>query len=250
MAESSRKDAISRSLRDTIQATLDHAEAEHRRELFKRRLELARAGLLAYREKKIGEAVKAFLTYIKILEQWKKVSEGGLTPSHFDIKNDAPELLLISGVYWDLAKLFDRSQRPENYRDFSHYLSQFVIFSRGMPFESLSSESLRKYIRNEKPVHKEDFKRAYARLGGGKCFVVTSLLDYVELDTLDALRDYRDERLTRSAPGRWAVAAYYRVGPKLAWALDRSPAWTRRAAARTVVRLAGFVQAKTVGKNQ
>ena len=229
-----RKEALTRSLRDSIQASLDHAEAEHRRELFRRRLDLARQGLQSYRQKQIGEAVRQFLTYIKILENWKKVGDGQLNPACFDVKVDAPELLLISGVYWDLAKLFDRSNSPENHRDCLHYLNQFVNFSRGMPFEALSSESLRKYLRSEKPVHKAAFKAAYAKMGGTKCFVVTSLLDHVEAETLFALQDYRDEVLARTFTGRAFTRFYYTVGPFSARMLNRCPEGFRRGVARLV----------------
>lgn len=237
-----RKEALSRTIRDSIQASIDQAEADHRRELFKRRLELARQGLAFYRAKKIGEAARAFLTYIKILENWKKVSENGLTPSCFDLKTDAPELLLLSGVYWDLAKLFDRSEAPENLKDFHHYLNQFVVFSKGMNFESLSAETMRKYIRSENPVHKQAFKNAYKKLTGSSCFVATSLVDLIELDTLDSLREFRDHGLAQTFFGRIAARIYYIVGPGLALILDHCPESIRRRVARSLGQFAQSVK--------
>ena len=112
------------ALRDRIQAQIDQAAEAHRRELFRHRIELARGGVRSYALRRIPEAVRAFSTYIQILEDWKKVPEGGLTPALFDPKDDAAELLLISGVYWDLVKLYDRTKSAERYAEFMGYIEK------------------------------------------------------------------------------------------------------------------------------
>ncbi len=70
--------AKSQALRDRIRAQIDQAAEAHRQELFRHRIELARGGVRSYSMRRVPEAVKAFHTYIKILEDWKKVPEGGL----------------------------------------------------------------------------------------------------------------------------------------------------------------------------
>src|ERR1051326_2305712 len=101
----SRKSARQKALRSRIQKSIEDAKEANRRELLRKRIDLARSGLKAYDAKNFAEAVKYFLTYLRILEDWKAVPSGGLHPSLFDLKTDVPELLLINSVYWHLVKL-------------------------------------------------------------------------------------------------------------------------------------------------
>ena len=216
------------ALRDSIQASADRAEQERQREMFKRRLDLAKKGIELYHNRRLAEAARAFMSYIRVLEMWKKVPEGKLTPASFDLKNEIHEILLISGVYWDLAKIFDRSKGKANENRLRHFLSQYYIFSKGMSFAPLSGETLRRFIKSDAIVHRSEFRKVYKDLTGSSCFVVTSLVDHTEDGTLEALRAFRDQRLMISPIGKVLVAIYYRVGPLLAWALDRCPNAMRR----------------------
>lgn len=217
------KRAISRARRHA-EMQMEYNEKMHRLAMLRRRIELAQSGVRAFETHKITEAVKNFHSYLRILEDWKGVPEGKLTPSHFDVKTDVPELLLISGVYWDLAKLYDRTRSPDKQREFFHYLEKYTLFSQGMPFQHVCLETMRKYISNDKPVHKAEFKNAYKMLGGGStCFVATSLMDVCDAETLPRLRHFRDHNLSASEGGRAFIRWYYRNGPRLAAAADRSP---------------------------
>jgi hypothetical protein len=232
------KRAITRARRHA-EMQMEYNEKAHKLAMLRRRIELAQSGVRAFENKKITDAVKAFHSYIRILEDWKGVPEGKLTPSHFDVKTDVAELLLISGVYWDLAKLYDRTKSADKQREFMHYLEKYILFARGMPFQHVCLETMRKYISNEKPVHKPEFKNAYKMLGGSSaCFVATSLMDVCDPDTMPLLRDFRDEKLARSAVGRAFIRWYYRNGPGLAAAADRAPLFVRRAMGRALDRLA------------
>lgn len=222
------KRAITRARRNA-EIQMEYNEKMHRLAMLRRRIELAQSGVRAFSNHKITEAVKNFHSYLRILEDWKGVPEGKLTPAHFDVDKDVPELLLISGVYWDLAKLYDRTQSADKQREFLHYLEKYVLFSNGMKFQHVCLETMRKYIANDKPVHKAEFKNAYKNLGGNSaCFVATSLMDVCDVDTLPRLRRFRDERLSASRGGRAFVRWYYRNGPGLAAAADRSPEALRR----------------------
>ena len=102
-------DVIARA-RKKVQRAIEDAEREQRNKLLQRRLELATTGVEHLAQGKIGESVSAFLGYFHILEEWKGVSPGGLTPSLFNPKKDIYEMLLICAIYWDLAKLHDHAQ--------------------------------------------------------------------------------------------------------------------------------------------
>ncbi|MBC7693427.1 MAG: hypothetical protein H7222_16805 [Methylotenera sp.] len=224
-------------VRNKIEQQVQQVEDERKRELLKRRLELARNGATHYAAGQYSEAAKLFMTYIRVLEDWKGASRGGLSPANFDLKTELSELVLLSGIYWDLVKLFDRTQSANKQDDFKHYLDKYVLFSKGFTFQPLASEAIRKYMRNGKPVHKAEFKAAYVTLSGEKCFIATSLMDVCDERTLPRLRTFRDEHLSKSLGGRALIVVYYKVGPKLVGPVNSIP-WVREKIARVLDRIA------------
>ena len=230
------------SVRDKIEQRMKQQEEEHKRDLLKRRLELARNGSKLLEQRKASEAVQSFRAYFKILEEWKGVQRGALAPHLFDVKTELNELILISGVYWDLVKVFDHAgNKKEHVIEFKAYLDKYILFSKGFSYQPIAAEALRKYIRNGKSVHTSEFKSAYSTLTGEKCFIATSLIDVCDLETLPRLRGYRDETLMSSRVGRTFVRSYYRSGPTLARLTNRLPGAVRLALGRALDFLASFV---------
>jgi len=232
---------LGKKVRTQIQQTIDQQTDERRRDLFKQRLELARQGVGKYQDREAGKSAMNFQSYIRILEDWKGVPEGSLRPSHFDPKKEEVEILLLSGVYWDLVKLFDRTKSEEKRKLFLHYLSQYIVFSKGLPHQQLSAETIRKYVTNGKPVHVEDFRNAYRALNKSKCFVASELFELVDDEAFEAWRDFRDRRLAVGRFGRAWVGLYYAAGPVVAAILSRSPRVVRRVVAGALNR---FVPAR------
>jgi hypothetical protein len=210
-------------LRSSIEKKIEQAKEERKRDMFRRRIDIARMGVADYENKKFVEATKAFHSYIQILEEWKKVPPGGLSPSLFDKKNDLPELLLITGIFWDLVKLYDRTKGDRAFNEFKLNLAKYILFVKGMPFEGLCLETMRKYIQLDKPVHKKEFKEAFKKMGGSNCFVASALVEEIDIDTIPALRRLRDQHLLVSTYGRLFVRLYYRVGPFLGEVIGRLP---------------------------
>ena len=236
-----KKDANS-SVRDKIEQRMKQQEEEHKRDLLKRRLELARNGSKLLEQRKASEAVQSFRAYFKILEEWKGVQRGALSPHLFDVKTELNELILISGVYWDLVKVFDHAgNKKEHVAEFKQYLDKYILFSKGFSYQPIAAEALRKYIRNGKAVHSSEFKSAYTTLTGEKCFIATSLMDVCELDTLPSLRGFRDHALMKSWIGRAFVRSYYRCGPMLARFVNHLPETLRRGLGSALDFLALFV---------
>lgn len=228
--------------RKHVERQMKLMENEQRRSLMQKRIEQVTNGVRAYQQRQIAEAVTSYHTYIRLLEEWKGVTDGGLTPSNFDAVKELGEVLLLSGVYWDLVKLYDRTDSEEKRKEFRHYLEKFVLFAKGSSFQPICSEGLRRYISHGKPKHMEDFKNAYRILGDGKCFVVTSLLDVVDEETLPTLRGFRDEVLARSGAGRAFIRVYYRIGPSLARGVQRTPNCFRRQLGRFFDRVADSIR--------
>jgi hypothetical protein len=236
--KAARREGRRRTVRDRLQEQIDQAEEAARKEQFRKRMELARAGVRFFVMRRYAEAVKAFHSYLAVLEDHKQVPEGGLSPQHFDLKEDLPELLIISGVYWDLLKLYDRTESAEKYQEFLGYVEKYVQFVVGMPYQPLAAETVRKYLVTRKAVHVKDFKALYQRIAVSRCFIAGSLIDLQQPETTPLLRRFREQVLRPSRGGRVFIAAYEAFSPVLVPWLDRLPDPIRRGLSRGLDRLA------------
>jgi hypothetical protein len=224
---------LSAKTRKKIKEAKEKAEKDRRIAMFKMRMNIAREGVLYYQKGNYKEAIEHFYRYLAILEEWKKVKPGNLELSQFDLKKDVAELLLLSGIFWDLAKVHDRSAKKDKSK-LKFNLDKFVMFSKGMPYQYMCAELIRKYLMNNKPVNRAMFKDAHIRLGGSKCFIATSVEEYCDEQTLPRLRKFRDQKLMSSKVGRLMVSVYYQVGPWIARGILRLPESSQRSIARTL----------------
>ncbi len=205
---------------------------------FTQRMELAKQGVAALKNKDFKTALTHYYAYLELLQRGKGGAE--LTPKSFDIKKDAAEMLMLTGVYWDLAKIFDKMGGKDKSK-LKYYIDKFVLFSKGTSYQRLSQEMLRKFLTNESPNNRAEFKEAFVKLGGGKCFIATSVEEYCESDTLFILRRFRDEVLLKYGFGRFLVSLYYAVGPWFAIRLIRSSESKQKWVATKLSRLASEV---------
>jgi len=225
-------------LRHRIEKQLKRQAEEQRREMLRKRIEIAKDGVRLAAQGNLIDSMKKYQQYLLILEMWKKCGRDGLTPDMFDKQRDVYEMVLISGIYWDLAKLYDRAKSVDQRNEMNSALKKNAIFSKGFPYQPLSAETLRRYLGSGKCKHKVEFKKAYQTLSGDKCFIATSLVDVCEPATLPRLREFRDRRLMATRPGRAFVRIYYRWGEPASRALDRCPASVRERIARLLDRVA------------
>jgi hypothetical protein len=222
------KESLSASVRRRVEQAQLRADEELRRKLLAQRVDIARLGIAAYQNRQMADAVKYYFSYLRILEQVKKCGEGQLHPSYFDKGSEMSELLMVSGIYWDLAKLFDKTKTQDKYKEFTKYLEKYILFSKDMPYQALCTEAVRKYLKLNKAIHRDAFRNTYKLLGGKfKCFVATSLIDVTLPSTHFELRRFRDQVLKTHPWGRSFVAWYYRNGPKIAHRMDKAPEWIR-----------------------
>lgn len=236
--------------RKRVQQAIERAEAEQKRRLQAARIDLANQGIRAFHQNHHMEAARKLMSYLRILEDWKGVDQGGLNPGLFDPKKDAAELLLISGVYWILVRLFDATKAKSKRGEFVHFLEKYILFSKGMLYQRLCAETLRKYIAVGKPRHKSELRNAYKMIGVTKCFVATALVDVTDVGTLPSLRQFRDQVLAQHSLGRRLIAIYYRVGPGLADLTDRLPSWARRVLGKLLDRVAISVKRYLSGSDE
>jgi hypothetical protein len=215
-------------LRHRLEKQLARQQEDKRKELLKKRIEIAKEGVALYQRGQVIASVRKYSQYLLICEMWKKCGKGGLTPDQFDHKKDLFELVLISGIYWDFSKLYDKSKKGEQRSDLKVYLNKYVAFSKGFPYQPLSKEALRRYINSGKCQHLDEFKLAYKQLGGGKCFIAHALLDEMPFSDLSTLQNFRDLILRRSVNGRKFTAWYYRHSPRVARWIEPAPRWLKK----------------------
>ncbi len=213
--------SLSIRARKKVKAQIEKAERERTISLFAKRMELARDGALQFKKGNLKASAQSYYQYLAILERTKEVKPGMLEPKSFDPKKEIAELLLLSGVYWDLAKLHDRVARKD-LEKLEQYLDLYVLFSKGMPFQHVSAELIRKHLMNGNPRNRGAFKDAHIRLGGGKCFIATAVEDHCESKTVPALRFFRDDRLQKTVGGRVFIKCYYAVSPSVSRVLLRT----------------------------
>jgi hypothetical protein len=215
--------------------------------MIKKRLEFVTNGIKAAGQKKPAESVVYFQSYIKLLEDWKGVDEGALSPSLFDYTKEMGDLLMLSGLYWDLAKIFDHTESADKKKLFLHYLEKFILFSKGTTWEPMCLEQLRRYLLTSRPKHREEFKNAYRMMGGKNgCFVATALSDELDFETIPILRRFRDEILKNSPFGRAFVWVYYRVGPAFADLTYFFPRGVRKSMAIALDKLARIIRSQFI----
>ena len=101
------------------------------------------------------------------------MSEENLKPSLFERDQNIHEIMLISQVYWDLAKAYDRSDKLQG--ECTRCLNKFVQFSTGFKFQYLNSEILRKYLKKGAARNTKEFEKAFKKinLSSNKCYIAT-----------------------------------------------------------------------------
>jgi hypothetical protein len=168
----------------------------------------------------IPRAVAAYKRYLESLATYFEIDEKKLNPEIFLKTNNQAEILLISQVYWDLAKAYDRSPKLE--KECERCLDQFVKFSTGFKFQFINSEMLRKFMMKKNAYNQKIFERAYQKIkvSSKKCYISTFALgNHSPLTT--EFRIFK-EYLIRFKIGLFIVGRYYNISPKLVFAASQS----------------------------
>lgn len=154
-------------------------------------------------------AVKRFSEYLDIIAQVAEVQDiYSIRPGHFDPKKDITEMLMISHVYFELARLYDAVPK---YQDQSQRcLDQFVLFSANQPYQVVNSELVRKNLKKSLFKNREAFHTAYMQIyvQSKKCYVATFCLGDQHPVTQE-LRAFKDV-LLEYPTGQAFVRIYYK----------------------------------------
>ena len=217
---------FSNKVRKSIQEAFEKQQEKAQRDAYNRRLQITKSAQEALSRGKIQEALQLYDKYLEVLEMRFKTQRSNIHPHLFDQKTDDQELLLLTAVFWEVAKIHDRVKA--NYKDFKFYLSKYVEFSIGAPYMILSAETLRKYIKAKKCTNTKDFEQAHTALRSklGKCFIASAVYGSEQAE-VKLLQEFRDQWLLKKPGGTLLVTAYYATSPAIARSLCQSTSLRR-----------------------
>jgi len=193
---------------------------KHLETRYKVRFTIAKEGKSALNRKDYRTMAFKYNEYLKILAETYEVKEiYDLRPSHFDLKKDVTELLIISQVFWELVKLYDNSSKSTD--KMALCLKQFVAFTVNMSYQTLNTEIVRKELKRRKfkqlPLLKKGLETIYKESKG--CFVATYYDTHP--NDLQLLREFKFNFLLKNEIGKKFVNTYYSVSPSFIELLEK-----------------------------
>jgi hypothetical protein len=178
---------------------------------FSKRITIARKGREAFMEKDYITCMQKYNEYLMIIADTKEVEDiYKLSPSQFDDTTPLSELLLISHVFWEMARINEMT--PKLDINFQKCLNQFIKFTANQPYQVLNAEMLRKYIKINKNKSRmgHKYKEAYSEIlvQSKKCYIATHCLGEKHHATM-TLRHFKQELMLWPF-GENLVALYYK----------------------------------------
>ncbi|MBI2521394.1 MAG: hypothetical protein HYV97_13320 [Bdellovibrio sp.] len=180
---------------------------------YRDRLSLLRHAQEFSQKDDIPRTVTAYMKYLDSLAAYFETTEDKLHPELFTKDKNLAEILLISQVYWDLAKAYDRSPRLK--KECERCLKQFVKFSLGFKFQFINSEMLRKFIKKKAAYNPKLFNDAFQKLklNSKSCYIATYSFSENSRIVHD-LRLYK-QKLVQLRFGSSLIHYYYQQSPNL-----------------------------------
>jgi hypothetical protein len=181
---------------------------------FENRITITKYGKKSLNAGNYPDAIKNFTEYMQIMADIKKTKDIFLLkPSHFDPSKDLTEMLMISHVYFEMARIYDAV--PKFAEESKKCLDQFVAFSINQPYQVVNSEMIRKYLKKSVFKNQERFRAAYLQIyvQSKKCYVVT----FCYGENHELTRDYRrlKDKLLETEAGCELVRTYYGLSSKI-----------------------------------
>jgi hypothetical protein len=158
---------------------------------------------------------------LRVLEIVYETKPGELSPDLFKNQARAQEMTVITGVYWDLMRIYDtHPSYKERQIKAAEKLAEFVRFTPIFPHIMRKAEAQARSAKNPQAFEK------FLRLSNSKrprCFIATAAFDGYHHPIVGELTQFRDDQLKNSHYGRQLVAFYYRRSPAIARFLDTHP---------------------------
>lgn len=179
------------------------------------RITIARQGRESFLQKDYVNAQKKYNEYLSILAELNDIEDiYRLSPAMFDSKREVTEMLLVSHVYWEIARINEMT--PKLQKNFYKALSQFVKFTVNQPYQVLNAEMLRKYIKKNKnvtpqyPVLNDAYQQIFVQ--SKKCYIATHCFGATH-PTTNIYRNLKD-LLLEYPLGQKFIILYYETSPQ------------------------------------
>lgn len=197
----------------------ERAKDDRKSKLWKSRTALVKQGHSQMAKHLYSEAAISYEKYLKVLDMCFDKPPGGITPQILKEVAKTSELTVISGVYWDLVRVYDSSDKyGDRQKRAARQLALFV------PFTPIFPDILKKAkVFQRQARHPEVIKAflASAKKKGNRCFVATAAFNAPEAPEIIFLRQFRDQKLKKNFWGRKFVVLYYAFSPRIACFLDK-----------------------------
>lgn len=208
-----------KKVRDSLKEREHIALLKHR---YDTRITNVKIGKHAFAKGDFLTAIKKYTEYLEILTEVKKLPGiYELHPNHFDKSKDITEMLMISNLYFELAKVYDATGKFQE--DLAKCLEQFVLFSANQPFQVVNSEMCRKHLRKFRFKNHDLFFKSYQQIfvKSRKCYVATHCFgeDHFHTNNLRAFRGF----LMEHSIGRSFVRSYYSHSPSFVQLMQNHP---------------------------
>jgi hypothetical protein len=169
-----------------------------------------------------GNALTKWTDYLKTLAEAKRAKDiYSLRTSHFDPKKEVTEMLMMSHIYFEMARMYDAHEKF--HAESQKCLDQFVHFSANQPYQVVNSELIRKWLKKTAFKNPEAFRVAYQQIfvQSKKCYMVTFCFGDLSPVTVE-FRAFKDWLLERSW-GQNLVGFYYRHSSVLVPKWENNP---------------------------
>lgn len=175
---------------------------------FDNRITTARFGKESLDGGDYAGAIQRWTEYMNTVAETKNLKDyTELRISHFDPKRDMTEMLMMSHVFFEMARIYDAI--PKFHDDSKKCLDLFVHFSANQPYQVVNSELVRKFLKRNAFKHPEAFMKAYQQIfvQSKKCYVVTFCYGS-DHEITQQFRLFKDW-LLESPSGQTLVRRYY-----------------------------------------
>lgn len=209
------------------------AMEQKKQELWRGRVNFVKSGHNFMNKQLFSDAAVSYEKYIRTLEIVFDCESGQLSPQIFKEQAKTAELTVITGVYWDLVRIYDTSDKyADRQKVAANQLAKFIGYTPIYAELIRKAQNfLKKGARNPEVI--KNFLKA-AGQKHGRCFIATSAFEIPLAHEILVLKKFRDDKLKSSKMGRKFITIYYKVSPAIACHLDRHK--YLKPAVRTVLR--------------
>ncbi len=210
----------------------ERAKDLKKKRLWQNRVALVKNGHALMKNQLYSEAAISYEKYLRLVEVVFNCGPGQLTPELLKESAKTAELTVITGVYWDLVRIYDASDKYGGRQKFAaKQLAKFISYT---PIYADLVKKAQAFMRSSR--HPDVIKTFLiaSKAQRPRCFIATAAFQIPQSPEVIELRNWRDNKLKTNFFGRRTVYLYYKFSPRVACFLDQH-SWLKPAV-RAVLR--------------